>query len=292
MTAPFRILTPQPGIFAFYEGRDETVPPQTANWVEDGALSLGIASYAIVDGDEALVYDAHVSVDRARHIRGFLEAQGARAFTVVLSHWHLDHVAGNAAFSDCRIIANTRTQKHLETNKAAIENGTLHGPPPISPLVLANETFDDMMQLRIGNVTVEMLAFDIHSDDATVLWLPEQHLLLAGDTLEDTITYVAEPDGLEDHVQDLDHLYALKPLLILPNHGDPEIVAAGGYERTLIRATQQYVRSLLRCRTDMDLRNIPLRKLVAGPLEAGWINYFEPYEAVHRRNLERVIAAA
>ena len=32
--------------------------------------------------------------------------RGVRRFTVVLSHWHLDHVAGTEAFADCQIIAN------------------------------------------------------------------------------------------------------------------------------------------------------------------------------------------
>ena len=70
--------------------------------MDDGALSLGIASYAIVSGSAALVYDTHVSLEHARRIRALLEDDGARTFTVVLSHWHLDHVAGTAAFADSR----------------------------------------------------------------------------------------------------------------------------------------------------------------------------------------------
>jgi hypothetical protein len=31
--------------------------------------------------------------------------------------------------------------------------------------------------------------------------------------------------------------------------------------------------------------------LIAGPLDAGWIHYFAPYEAVHQENLESVLAA-
>ena len=91
-----RILEPHPNILAFYDGR---VPgyrfAQGDNWIDDGALSLGIASYAIVDGAEALVYDTHVSLAHARAIRETLSARGVTKFTVVLSHWHLDHIAGN-----------------------------------------------------------------------------------------------------------------------------------------------------------------------------------------------------
>jgi len=64
-------------LLGFYEGRTPGIGGDpTASWVEDGALSLGICSYAIVDGADAIVYDTHVSVDRARTIRGTIEQLG------------------------------------------------------------------------------------------------------------------------------------------------------------------------------------------------------------------------
>src|SRR4051794_36696919 len=130
MTEHLRILHPAAGIQAFYDGRvDGHRFAAGPNWVDEGALSLGIASYALVEGDEALIYDTHVSVPYAQLIRKSLEAAGVRKFTVVLSHWHLDHVAGTAAFADCEIIANRRTMHHLTRHRAAIEAGTHHGLP-------------------------------------------------------------------------------------------------------------------------------------------------------------------
>ncbi len=53
-----RIFRPAEGIFAFYDGRiDGYRFAEGPNWVDDGALSLGISSYAVVDDGEALVYD-------------------------------------------------------------------------------------------------------------------------------------------------------------------------------------------------------------------------------------------
>ncbi|MFA5950016.1 MAG: MBL fold metallo-hydrolase [Hyphomicrobium sp.] len=289
MTQHMRVLRPTENILAFYDGRIAGYRfADGENWVDDGALSLGIASYAIVSGDEALVYDTHVSLAHAAFIRHTLAHAGVRQITVVLSHWHLDHVAGNEAFRDCEIIANERTAAHLIEKKAAIEGGLHEGPPGILPLILPQRTFAGSMRLDIGGIGVELIAADIHSDDATVLWLPERRLLLAGDTMEDTVTYVAEPHGFDRHLADLDRLYGLGPDRILPNHGDPDIIAAGGYQKTLVRAMQQYIRILKRCAADPELRNVPLRELIAAPLNAGWIHWFEPYEAVHRRNLEVV----
>src|SRR5262249_51236861 len=154
-------------------------------------------------------------------VRQALSERGVTQITVLLSHWHLDHVAGNAVFSDCEIIANARTAAHLKERKAAIESGTHEGPPAINPLVLPTRTFSGRMALSIGALSLELIEANIHSDDATVVWLPDRRLLLAGDTMEDTVTYVVEPQGFDTHLADLDRLAALDPVRILPNHGDP-----------------------------------------------------------------------
>jgi len=287
-----RILHPADGIVAFYDGRvDGYRFAADPNWVDDGALALGIASYAIVDGDEALIYDTHVSVEHARFVRGALEAQGVKRFVVLLSHCHLDHVAGTAAFADCEVIATARTAEQLTAKRRAIEAGALSGPPGIDPLVLPTLTFDDRMRLDVGRFRLEVIHVNIHSDDAAVVWIPEQDVLLAGDTLEDTVTYVADPDGLDAHLVDLERLSDLAPDRILPNHGDPNVITGGGYPSGLIRATQDYIRVLQRCRDEPDLRDAPLAELVADSLDAGWITYFEPYETVHRANVEAVTPA-
>jgi cyclase len=287
-----RVLRPAEGVYAFYDGRIEGYRfSEKPNWVDEGALSLGIASYAIVSGDEALVYDTHTSIEHARLVRDVVEEQGARKLTVVLSHWHLDHVAGTEVFRDCEVISSERTAELLASNAAAIEHGELEGPPPIDPLILPTRTYEDRLQLAIGEVAVELIHTNIHSDDATVLWLSEQRLLLCGDTMEDTVTYVDDAGSFEEHLAGLERLRRLGPARILPNHGDPEVIAGGGYPADLITATEQYLRALQRCRSEPGLRDASLRELVAEQLDAGWIHYFPPYEAVHRENVATVLAS-
>jgi cyclase len=286
-----RTLRPAPGTFAFYDGRvDGYRFADHPNWVDEGALSLGIASYAIVDGGEALVYDTHVSVKHARFIRAALEAEGVREFTVLLSHWHLDHIAGTAAFADAEVMASARTAELLARNRSAIEGGTLEGPPRIDPLILPTRVYSDREVLEIGETRAELIQVEIHSDDATVVWLPDERVLLCGDTMEDTVTYVDEPERFDAHLTDLDRLSGLKPARILPSHGDPNVIAAGGYSSGLIQATREYIETLRRCAEEPKLRDASLRELLDGPLHAGWIRYFEPYEAVHRENLAKVLA--
>ena len=281
-----RVHRPAPGVLAFYDGRmgGQRAYSAEPNWLDDGAYELGVATYAIVSGQAALVYDTHISPAHATIVRRTLEEMGVSDITVVLSHWHRDHVAGNAVFADRPILAQDATIEALTREQGAIESGN----PPIRPLVMPTRTVRDREVLTIGETTVEVRLFDIHSRDGTLLYLPDQGLLFAGDALEDPITYVAEPDRLEAHLADLERLAALRPRRILPNHGAEARIAAGGFGPELIEATRRYVERLIACRSDPRLASLPLREFLAEDFESGAVAYFPPYEAVHADNVRKV----
>jgi glyoxylase-like metal-dependent hydrolase (beta-lactamase superfamily II) len=284
-----RLVRPAPNVLGFYDGRIEGARAWSdePNWLDDGAYALGICTYAIVDGPQALVYDTHVSLPHARYIRQTLEDMGVSSIRVVLSHWHDDHIAGNEVFQDCEIIANGLTASALERGRAEIEAGN----PPIRPLILPNKTFENSLSLTVGTIPVELRQVEIHSHDGTVLLMPEAGLLLAGDTLEDPITYVSEPERLAQHLIDLERMAGWRFDRILPNHGSLEAIEAGGYDKSFIAATQTYIRKLLGCRHDPDLARQDLKTFGADMFSATAVQYFAPYEAVHRQNVEAVVAA-
>ena len=93
-----------------------------------------------------------MSVEHARFVRATLAAEGIERFTVVLSHWHLDHIAGTEAFADCEVIACERTAEQLAERRAAIESGTESGPPGNRPADHAHEDVRDRMELRVGGL--------------------------------------------------------------------------------------------------------------------------------------------
>ncbi len=285
-----RILQPHDGVFAYYDGRVADYRfLDGPNWVDDGAIALGIATYAIVSGSQALVYDTHVSLDHGAAIRAHLHGLGVRDFTVVYSHWHLDHVAGTGAFGDCPVIANSRTAQHLTQRRAAIEAGTQSGPPVIAPLVLPTRTFDGQMELQLGTRKLVLIQANIHSDDATVLWLPEARILLAGDTVEDCVTYVGEPTDFATHLADLDRLAALGARHVLPDHGAERIIAGGGYSNKIIMATQRYIRWLMDLRDAPERANTPVAEILKDDLDNGVLEWFAPYQGIHDQNVARTL---
>jgi cyclase len=286
-----RVLRLSEYLLGFYDGRiaGQRYAPEP-NWVDDGALSLGVCSYALVDGADAIVFDTHISAAHGTLIRHTLEGLGVRRIVVVLSHWHLDHVAGTAAFGDCEIVSSRLTGERLTRQRSAIEEGILEGPPAISPLVLPTTVFDGQTQLTAGKLHADLMQFDIHSADGTALHIADEGLLLVGDMLEDTVTYVSEPERLETHLLELDRLRRLKAQRIYPDHGSEGVIAASGYDDGLIQATQRYIHDLLRVQDEPALGDLDLRGFVADSLAAGWLTYFEPYERIHRSNLAKVTA--
>ena len=282
-----RILRPHPNIYAFYDGRIDGVRAHSKepNWLDDGAYALGVCVYAVVDGSQALIYDTHISLQHARLVRRALKAAGVISMRVVLSHWHDDHIAGNEVFADCEIIAHKLTEQALIDHRKEIETAN----PPIRPLVMPNSVFEGSKDLMVGNVRVELRPADIHSHDGLILLLPDFGLLLAGDTLEEPITYVAEPTRLAIHVEELKRIKAWNYPRILPNHGAPDVIAAGGYGPELIDATIRYVKKLIRTRDEMSLADQDLSTFIAEDLRSGTLSYFAPYEEVHANNVKKML---
>jgi len=60
----------------------------------------------------------------------------------------------------------------------------------------------------------------------------------------------------------------------------------------LIDATRIYVERLIGVAEDDDLAGLRLNAFLAEPLASGAVMYFEPYEAVHQTNVEKVRASA
>jgi cyclase len=281
-----RVIHPASHVIGFYDGRIAGLRAHSEqpNWLDDGAFTLGVCSYAVVDGPDALVFDTHISRAHARIVRRTLEEMGVTTIRVALSHWHADHVAGNEVFADCEIIANSLTAKLLHEKQDALESRD----PPIKPLVMPNRLFEGTLGLTVGTVEVELRQAEIHSRDGTVLLLSQSGLLLAGDTLEDPITYVAEPDRLQQHLAELRRMAGWAISRILPSHGALAVIKAGGYDKGFIEASLRYVEKLDRCRTEPGLADPDLQRFAAEAFDTGAIGYFAGYEPVHRANLAAV----
>ncbi len=293
MTLPhLRISQPYKGLFAYYDGRvaGYRFDPRP-NWVDEGGLSLGIASFTLVEGAQAIVYDTGTTPAHGTAIAEHLKGQGVERIRIIYSHWHKDHIAGTAqilsAYPNSPIIANIRTAEHLTTNKSDLESTRRW--PPITPLILPTETFDGTLKLTLGSREIELHCFNIHSDDASVMFLPIERILLAGDTVEDPITYVNEPQDFAKHIADLQHLKSLNAIKILPCHGAEPVIASGGYDTSLIDATLTYTNWLQSIASTPENATQSIQEILADHFNENHVIWFEPYAEVHASNVQAAL---
>jgi glyoxylase-like metal-dependent hydrolase (beta-lactamase superfamily II) len=280
-------------LLSFYDGRPAQTPraPETQNWADYGALDVGVATYVIHRGDHALVYDSFPTVPEARWVRDYLIKAGVKHFTLVNSHWHLDHVGGNAVYADVNRISTEKTIQRLNADRAAIEAGTEWGPPAIKPLVAPNIGISSNTNYYVEDIAVELRPVDIHSEDGLVIYLPNDRILLAGDTLEDTVTFIAEPDNVIAQYNNMRDLKQWNIDRILPNHGNPEVISHGGYQSTLIDATLSYLRKVISRSHDPDYLRGSLEDYVRESVRNGWVSIWWAYYEPHKTNLHRVSQA-
>lgn len=287
-----RIFKINDHLLAFYDGRDPSgkrYRPEW-NWVDDGAMKLGVATYAVHKGEQAIVFDTFTSVEQARWVRTHLEKLGIRRFTVVLSHWHMDHTGGNAVYQDSHIIAPDVGRATQVSLKDKIEAGEVFGPPGVKPLILPDTVFHGRMDLYLDDLKVELHNMNIHSADGTVVLIPSDKILLAGDTLEDSVTYIAEAADLPEHLTNLKKLRGMDFERIYPNHGDPEVIRKGGYAKTFIDATVTYITAMLSRVKDQGYLDSALETYIGESVKKGWVSLYEPYRDVHKDNLKAVHA--
>lgn len=293
-TSTIRLSSPHPGIYAYYDGRTGSrYYSESPNWLDDGAFSLGVATYSLVSGTSALLYDAGITREHAAYMLDHVRGLGVTNITVVYSHVHNDHIAGAGALwpapegiESSVVIAHTKTREDLADPLTAEE--VKDEDPPLE-IVLPGQVYEKELELVIGEVKVKLVHFNVHSPDSTVVFVPESGVLFAGDTLEDTATYLSDESAgdLKTHVRELRRMQReLGIKSILPAHGCPEKIARGGYEVGFIEATVRYLEKMDEGLEVPKAWGMRLQDVVRDDVERGALGYFEAYEKVHKENVE------
>ncbi len=142
-----------------------------------------------------------------------------------------------------------------------------------------------------GKIKVELRPVNIHSEDGLVLYIPKDHILLAGDTLEDTLTFIVEPEQIPTHYKNLQKMKQWNIDRIYPNHGNPDVIANGGYKTTLIDATQDYLHQVVMRAHDRDYLKGSVEDYVHDSVAKGWVSVWWAYREAHAANLALVAKA-
>ncbi|WDK22463.1 beta-lactamase domain-containing protein [Colletotrichum graminicola] len=216
-----------------------------------------------------------------RHV----QSQGVTKMSVVISHFHNDHIAGTEVFAKggATIVGNDVTAQTVESRaqSLAADDPPIHAVPPTN-------IYTGMKAMQVGNMSVEIHNFQIHTPDGTVLWIPSKQLLFAGDTVEDTATFISDAKSLPTHQKELQRMASFPISKILPAHGEPNRIATGGYNATFIDATLRYIDAMIEDVPYPAAWTQPLSQVVAADVASGDLIYFSQYEEVHKSNVDSI----
>jgi glyoxylase-like metal-dependent hydrolase (beta-lactamase superfamily II) len=181
----------------------------------------------IIEGThEVMLVDAQLTKTSAERVLQEIKETKKPLSIIYISHEHADHFLGLEVFREAyprvRIIANSSVVGRI--NKVYQEKidkwKTILGPGATSHVV-AIEQFDGNF-ITFGSSQIEVLKnIQGDTDENTMLWIPGQRILIAGDVLFNNVhVYTAETDSMArgKWLNSLNKIRQLKPSVVVPGH--------------------------------------------------------------------------
>jgi glyoxylase-like metal-dependent hydrolase (beta-lactamase superfamily II) len=181
----------------------------------------------IIEGEhEVMLVDAQLTRNSAEKVLQEINATKKPLSIIYVTHEHADHFLGLEVFKEAypgvRIIANSAVtdrinkvyQEKLDKWKTILGSGATSS-------VVAIEKFDGNF-IEFENSKIEVFK-DVQgdTDENTMLWIPEQRILIAGDVLFNNMhVYTAETDSKArgKWLNSLNKIRELKPAVVIPGH--------------------------------------------------------------------------
>ncbi|WHM40061.1 MBL fold metallo-hydrolase [Streptomyces sp. BPTC-684] len=238
-----------------------TVPPSTlagahmlevadgvhAYLQEPGGWCLNNAGVLLDRGRGPVVVDTAATEARALALRAAIERLTPRSPRLLVNtHFHGDHCFGNAlvAGPETTIVAHELARSEM----AGAGLGLMGLWPDVVwggiELRLPDQTYDSRVVLHLAERTVELLYVGpAHTTNDTVVWLPEERVLFAGDVLMPGCTPFLLMGSLHGYLRTIERLRALGPRVVVGGHGPvcgPEVLdQTADYLRWLRRTAEE-----------------------------------------------------
>lgn len=150
---------------------------------------------------------------------------------VINTHHHADHTTGTSMFKAEHVIAQKQCREILDSRGRESLLRLKNGSPEMAnvELVLPDIVFDERMQFHLGGKTFHLEHSPGHSHDSITVWLEEDNVLFAADTVMSLPYFV---DGnFDDFLRSLQHLQDKQYESIIQGHG--EVILRGEVQKKI-----------------------------------------------------------
>jgi cyclase len=259
------------GVFAYVQ--------ETGGWCVNNAGVL-------LEPHRATVIDTAATESRARRLRSALaELTDAPPRLLINTHFHGDHTFGNAVVAgrDAVIVAHERARQEMAEAGLGLTGLWPHVDWGRIDVRLPDVTYRDSLTLHLGDRRAELIHVGpAHTTNDTVVWLPEQQVLFAGDVLMSGCTPFTLMGSVRGSLRAVERLRALGPRTVVGGHGPvcgPEVLdeTAAYLEWTLRTARDGLAAGLSPAET--------AREVGAGPF-AEWLDPERIVGNLHRAYAE------
>lgn len=202
------------------------------------------ANLLLVHGRQPALVDSGF-VGHAEQTAAWVRAHAGHVSLVVNTHWHSDHVGGNARLqaAGAGIAASAPDAAALARRDPGCCQAE-YLDQPVAPYTV-DEPLEDQQILRLGDADWQIIRTPGHTPGHLSLWQPDERLLVVGDAVSDYDVGWVDlaldgPDATATALASLHRLVDLAPRVLLPAHG-PIPADAGAALATAVRRARRLV---------------------------------------------------
>lgn len=272
------------------------ITPATEMDITDAGMMDNFSNSAYINRGDGLVCDTFFDLPHAEELKAFcVDKSGHAPKIVVNTHGHWDHFWGNQVFDNATIIGhkdmlkdctgdekkvpvfkllhnskvlqnilntviNGMFKKYLPKDKKAKVVVTvgehdfdLTNVKPVQP----NKLIEEEMVIDLDGLEVHLLPLGaIHSSSDTVVWIPSEKVLFAGDIFADC-SMPTNIENAKEWIKVMDYILDdLDAQIIVPGHGEV-------YDRLRAENQREYFKELIRQFEEYYTSEIKLDDLIS-----------------------------
>ena len=182
-----------------------------------------------VDGKNGIVFGEHGTLavdgsnfpDEGQAMADFIQSKGFEPNRLVLTHGHGDHILGAAPLAGGEVFAHTTTPGVIRRQIPGwAENWGVSSNEAARRVIRPTVTFQDALWIDLGGKRVRVFSTPGHSEDGVSVYVEEDRVLFAGDTVVTSIVPAIGNGNSEVLGASLDRLVHMEIEVLVPGHGD------------------------------------------------------------------------